>query len=62
MARMMRDDDWVIVSPTYATEYSGGFRARDKRRAKAEIDDCFEEIDQAARERASCALIKSMAR
>jgi hypothetical protein len=46
MADMMRSRSWVIVSRTYGTGYSGDFRARSKREARALIEEAQEEIEE----------------
>lgn len=42
----MRSRSWVVVSPTYGTDYSGDFRARSKREARALIEEAQEEIEE----------------
>lgn len=49
MAKMMRSRSWVVVSRTYGTDYSGDFRSRSKREARALIEEAQEEIDEGER-------------
>ncbi len=53
MARMMRNNSWIKVTGTYGTDYTGDFRSRSKKQARAEIDEFFEEIEQEHEQRNS---------